>query len=154
HFGRDHGLVGATWRLLGEVEAARGRDDAALAALRRAVALTSASYGPTHPATRRAELALAQLEAGLGTEGALARLDQLAGLGEAEAELRKVAWLARASAAALRCDGPRRQESLAVFTALAQRIDMARPEGGTIVREVAAWRRRCAAAPARTVANR
>ena len=142
-FGADHGLVGATLRLVGEVETARGRHAEALAALRRAVALTSASYGPAHPVTRRAELALAQLEAGQGTEGAMARLDHLANLPETDAGLRTIAWLARASTAAMRCHGPRRAESLAVFTALGHRVAMARPEGGTVVREVDAWRRRC-----------
>ena len=142
-FGGDHALVGGTWRLIGEVEAARGRTDEALAALRRAVALTSAAYGPAHPTTRRAELALAQLEARHGNEGALARLDQLAELPEADVELMKIAWRARATAAALRCDGPRREESLAVFTALEQRIGMARPEGGVVVREIQRWRRHC-----------
>src|SRR5690606_4222671 len=143
-FGEDHALVGRTWRLIGEVDAARGRTADALAALRRAVALTGAAYGATHPATRRAELALAQVEAERGNKGALARLDQLAELPESDVELMKIAWRARATAAALRCDGPRRDESLAVFTALEQRIGMARPEGGVVVREVQHWRRRCA----------
>ena len=146
-FGEDHALVGGTWRLIGEVDAARGRSDDALAALRRAVALTSAAYGPAHPTTRRAELALAQLEAEHGNEGALARLDQLAELPESDVELMKIAWRARATAAALRCDGPRREESLAVLTALEQRIGMARPEGGVVVREVQRWRQRCEPPP-------
>ncbi|HEY4529969.1 MAG TPA: tetratricopeptide repeat protein [Luteimonas sp.] len=143
HLGPDHGLVGTTLRLLGEIQASRGDPGAALATLRRAVALTSAFHGATHPATRRAELALARLEAERGTEGAMARLDHLAGLPETDTELREVAWLARASAAALRCDGPRREESLAVFTALGQRVAMARPEGGAVARELDAWRQRC-----------
>ena len=77
----------------------------------------------------------------------MARLDHLAALPETDTELRKVAWLARASAAALRCDGPRREESLAVFTALAQRVAMERPEGGAVVREVERWRQRCERGP-------
>ncbi|MGY1458075.1 MULTISPECIES: protein kinase domain-containing protein [unclassified Luteimonas] len=142
-FGSDHGLVGATLRLAGEVDAARGHDATALAALRRAVALTSAGYGAAHPAARRAELALAQFEATRGTHGALARLDHLAGLPKTDTELRKIAWRAQAVAAALRCHGPRREESLAVFTALEQLVQMARPEGGVVVREVRHWRRHC-----------
>src|SRR5690606_9259018 len=49
HFGSDHGITGATLRLLGEVQAAQGRQAEALASLRRAVALTSASDGSSHP---------------------------------------------------------------------------------------------------------
>ena len=147
-FGSDHGLVGSTLRLAGEIDAARGRDGGALAALRRAVALTSADYGAANPATRRAELALARLEARLGTEGALARLDHLAELPGSDPELRKIAWRAQAAAAALRCDGPRREESLAVLTALGQLVAMARPEGGVVVREVQRARRQCEAPPA------
>src|SRR5690606_33157347 len=120
---------GTTLRLVGEVEAARGHHEQALAALRRAVALSGASYGVAHPATRRAELALAQVEAEAGTDGAMARLDHLATLPEGDTELRKVAWRARATAAALRCHGPRREESLAIFAALEPRVAMARPEG-------------------------
>ena len=146
-FGPDHGLVGGTLRLVGEVEAARGNREAALAALRRAVALTSASYGPAHPPTRSAELSLAQLEAGIGTEGAMTRLDQLAALPESDAELRKIAWRARASAAGLRCHGPRHEESQAIFTALEQLLAMERPEGGVVVRDVHRWRQRCDTPP-------
>ncbi|MEN1956177.1 serine/threonine-protein kinase [Luteimonas changyuni] len=146
-FGSDHGLVGITLRLAGEVDAARGRTQDALAALRRAVALTSAAYGATRPVARHAELALAQLEAELGTEGALARLDHLATLPESDTELRKIAWRARATAAALRCHGPRREESLAVFTALEQMVAMARPEGGAVTRELLYWRQRCDTPP-------
>ncbi|GGJ96378.1 serine/threonine-protein kinase [Luteimonas terricola] len=151
-FGSDHGLVGATLRLAGEVDAARGRKPEALAALRRAVALTSADYGAAHPTTRRAELALAQFEATLDTHGALARLDHLAALPKTDTELRKVAWRAQAVAAGLRCHGPRRDESLAVFTALEQLIEMARPEGGVVVREVRHWRQQCDAPAATDVA--
>ncbi|NLA67493.1 MAG: serine/threonine protein kinase [Gammaproteobacteria bacterium] len=147
-FGSDPGLVGATLRASGEIKAALGRDEEALAELRRAVALTSADYGASNPTTRRAELALAQLEARLGTHGALARLDHLGDLPGSDPELRKIAWRAQAAAAALRCDGPRREESLAVFTALEQLLQMARPEGGVVVRDVQRWRQRCAGGPA------
>ena len=153
HFGSDHGVVGATLRLAGEVDAARGHDAEALAALRRAVALTSAGYGAAHPTTRRAELALAQFEATHGNPGALARLDHLAALPATNTELRKIAWRAQATAAALRCGGPRREESLALFTALEQQMAMARPEGGVVVREVRHWRQRCDAMPPAAPAN-
>ncbi len=145
---RDHALIGDTLRLLGEVEAARGRYDKALATLRRAAALTGATHGSTHPAARRAELALVRLEAEGGSEGALAGLDRLASLPESDPELRGIVWSARAAAAGLRCQGPRRKESLAMFSALGQRIDMVRPEGGVVVRDVQRWRRRCDPPPA------
>ena len=147
-FGPRHALVGTTLRLAGEVEAARGNHERALDTLRRAVALTEAAYGRDHPAARRAELALAQLEASAGSTQAMARLDQLSTLPEGDGELRKIAWRARATTAALRCHGPRREESLAVFAALEQRLAMARPEGGAVVRDVQAWQRQCGDAPA------
>src|SRR5690606_29451053 len=108
HFGSDHGVVGATLRLAGEVDAARGHD----------------------------AQALAEFEATHATPGALARLDHLAALPATNTALRKIAWRAQATAAALRCGGPRREESLALFTALEQQMAMARPEGGVVVREV------------------
>ncbi|MBJ7575644.1 serine/threonine-protein kinase [Luteimonas sp. MC1828] len=144
-FGEGHGQVGSTWRMIGEVAAARGSDDEALAALRRAVALTSSSFGAAHPASRRAELALATFEAGHGVIGAVARLDHLGALPESDIELRKIAWRARAAAAAFRCGGPRRAESLAALVALGRTVAMAQPEGGVVAREIERWRQHCGA---------
>ena len=142
-FGEGHGQVGNAWRMIGEVAAARGSDADALVALRRAVALTGSSFGAAHPASRRAELALAAFEAGHGAAGALARLDHLGTLPESDTELRKIAWQARATAAALRCAGPRRAESLATFAALGQAMAMAQPEGGVVARRIEHLRRAC-----------
>src|SRR5690606_41244866 len=110
-------------------------------------ALPTGASGAAAPGTGGGELARAQHEAALGTEGAMARLDHLAALPEADAELRKIAWPARASAAALRCDGPRRSEALAVLRAPVQRVGMAPPEGGAVPREGEGAARPARAAP-------
>lgn len=142
-FGDTHGLVGDTWRLLGEVDAARGSDAAALPALQRAARLTAQGYGAAHSHARRAELSLARFRAERGDAAALQRLDRLGTLPEADQELRKVAWRARAYAAGLRCRGAQRAQALAVLQALEQTLRQAQPEGGSVVREIDAVRRQC-----------
>lgn len=142
-FGETHGLVGDTWRLLGEVDAGLGREASAIAALRRAARLTASGYGETHSHARRAELSLAQHEALRGDASALGRLDALSGLPETDHELRKIAWRARAFAAGVRCRGPQRAQALAALQALELAMREAQPEGGSVVREVDAVRRSC-----------
>jgi serine/threonine-protein kinase len=142
-FGAGHGLVGDTWRLLGEVDAARGREHAARTALERSFRLTTASYGPAHSHTQRAALSLAYFDAQRGDADALQRLDALAALPDHDHELRKIAWRARAYAAEVRCTGASPKQALATFDALMQTITQAQPEGGSVVREIEAARRRC-----------
>jgi serine/threonine-protein kinase len=142
-FGAGHGLVGDTWRLLGEVDAALGGEAAARTALRRAAQLTERGYGEAHSHARRAELSLAHYEAMRGDAAALQRLDTLSGLPETDHELRKIAWRARAFAADVRCRGPRRAQAVAALLALEVTMREAQPEGGSIVREVDVVRRRC-----------
>ena len=136
-------------RLLGEIEAASGQMDAARGHLAEAMAITRASYGEDHPATQRAALALARVEAQQGDADALARLDAMARAAAPDTETRKLAWLARAHAAALRCTHGGRTDARAEFAALDRQLREARPEGGALVREVTAAGQACAPALAR-----
>jgi serine/threonine-protein kinase len=141
--GASHPLVGDSDRLLGEVDAALGDTPRALAELRAAVRSTRTGYGAAHPHARRAELSLAAFQAARGDRAAMARLDTLAALPQSEIELRKVAWLAGATAAAGRCHGPQRDHALALLQALQADVRNAQPEGGAIARAVAAARASC-----------
>jgi len=141
--GPSHPLVGDSDRLLGEVDAALGDTSRALAELRAAVRSTRSGYGAAHPHALRAELSLAAFQAARGDRDAMARLDALAALPQSEIELRKVAWLAGATAAARRCHGPQREHALALLQALQADVRNAQPEGGAIARGVAAARASC-----------
>ena len=89
---------------------------------------------------------LARVEAGQGDADALVRLDAMARTTATDSEARKLAWLARAHAAALRCAGAGRADAGAEFAALDRQLREARPEGGALVREVAAAGHACAPA--------
>ena len=141
--GASHPLLGDSDRLLGEVDAALGDPRRALAELQQAVRLTRAGYGPAHPHTRRAELSLAFFQARRGDAAAMQRIDALAALPQHDIEQRKITWLARADAASLRCMGPQRADALASLQSLADTLRSAQPEGGVIVRQVAALRAGC-----------
>ena len=140
--GDSHALVGESDRLVGELHAALG-DPRAAAELQRATQILGAAYGPTRPSARRAQLSLATFEARRGDPAALGRLDTLGQLPAEDFELRKVAWLARAEAAGLRCHGPRRSAAIAELRALDGELRQALPEGGSVVREVATIAARC-----------
>jgi serine/threonine-protein kinase len=141
--GASHPLLGDTDRVLGEIDARLGEPQRALAELQRAVSLTRAGYGPTHPHTRRAEVALALFQGRSGDATALQQLDALAAIPQRDIEQRKVAWLARADAAALRCHGAQRNQAAATLQALVEQVRAAQPEGGVIVREVESLRAGC-----------
>ncbi len=172
--GADDPLLGDSARLLGETLAALGQDAQARAALQRAVKLTHKGYGSTHPNTRRAELSMALFDLrkrasdsttsndGLANDDAstspavLARLDALATLPQGDPELRKIAWLAGAAAAATRCaqadrlgeregepetlQAPRALEALA---ALETKVRAAMPQGGSVLRQFERLRQGC-----------
>ncbi|NYZ63388.1 serine/threonine-protein kinase [Luteimonas deserti] len=148
-FGDRHGLVGDALRLLGEIEAAEGDWQDARTHLAEAVAITRSGYGEDHPATQRATLARARVEARLGDAAALARLDALASSPATDVESRKLAWLARAHAASVRCAGGARVVARAEFAALDAQLRDARPQGGALVREIDAARGACAPTLAR-----
>ncbi|MBU8977311.1 protein kinase [Lysobacter sp. MMG2] len=141
--GPRHPLVGDTDRLLGQIELSLGQHDQGMAHLAQAVTLTRSGYGSTHPNTREAELALARAQALDGDDGALTRLDALAGLSHGDLDLRRTAWRAQAYAAQLRCHGPDRDPAMARLDALHEQLLSEQPDGGAIPREVAAIMRGC-----------
>ena len=146
--GTSDGPVGDSERLLGEAADALGRPAAARRHFDAAARLTRAGYGGDHPQARLAELALARHQARRGDDTALARLDALASRPVSNDALRDVAWRARAAAAQVRCrgpgrTGPDRARALRSLDALSATLQTARPDGGAIVREVAAIRAGC-----------
>jgi len=141
-FGPRHGLVGDTLRMLGEVEHARHAGNGS-AHLDQAVRLTLQAYGHDHPSTLRAELSRDRARADAGDASALAALDRLSRLPPDDGELRKIAWLARAHAAATRCTGPASANARTDLATLGAEVHRALPEGGAISRDVDAARRRC-----------
>ncbi|MHC9083575.1 serine/threonine-protein kinase [Luteimonas sp. RIT-PG2_3] len=147
-FGPEHGLVGDTLRLIGEVDAMLGHDTRALDALQRAADITRGDYGTKHSHTRRAELSLARYQSVHGQPGALTRLDVLAGLPLTDIELRKVAWLAQAYAAEARCLRGERNAMLSSLKQLDADVRAAQPEGGVVVRDIERIARHCAQAGA------
>ena len=135
--GDSHALVGESDRLLGEIHAALG-DPRAGTELQRAVKILGTAYGATRAPARRAQLSLATFQARDGNAAALARLGELGNLPAGDFELRKVAWLARAEAAGLRCHGRQRPAALAALRALDGELRKALPEGGSVARRVRA----------------
>lgn len=144
--GKQHGRIGETERLIGEVQAALGQNTEARAHLVNAVEVTRAGYSPSHPHTRRAEYSLALFD--LSHEDpppaeALTELEQLAGLPRSDPELRKVAWLAATAIALQRCRDPGFGEGPQMLDDIAEEIEAALPEGGVIVRVFERERSRC-----------
>ncbi|MDR6993145.1 serine/threonine-protein kinase [Luteimonas sp. 3794] len=147
-FGARHGLVGDTLRMLGEVDAALAPGTGS-PRLDAAAAITTAAYGPQHPNTLRAVLSRARVAAEAGNRDALAGLDRLAHTPPDDNELRKIAWIARAHAAALRCGTAGATNARNDLAVLAAQVRAAQPEGGVISREIDAARQRCGALLAR-----
>lgn len=142
-FGAEHGVIGDTERLLGEVEIALDQRDRGIDHLQRAVSLTRKSYGERHPNTRHAELDLAQVQALSGDAAALAHLDSLSELPTSDEKLRELGWRAQAYAAQVRCGGPQRGQARATLDGLLRGIGDARPDGSEVKREVQAIRDAC-----------
>ncbi|TXI79921.1 MAG: serine/threonine protein kinase [Flavobacteriales bacterium] len=150
---KNHPQFGDTARMIGEVQAALGRDAAARESLVTAVRLTRAAkgYGPSHPGTRRAELSLARFDLLRGDPPApsiLVQLEQLTGLPKTDSELRKVAWLAATTLAAHRCAETGAEEPIVTaareqLETLAADIAQAMPEGGQTTREFERLRAGC-----------
>lgn len=141
-FGDAHELVGDSDRLLGEILAALGEDDAARDALQNAVRLTRAGYGEAHSHTRRAEVSLARFEAMRGDAAALLRLRGWAHYTGNDIEQRKAGWLAAAYAAERACASQPAQAKRELDATLAQ-IQLSLPEGGALPREIAQIRAGC-----------
>jgi len=140
--------VGEIQRLLGEVEIALGDVGSGGKRLVQALDTARRAHGDRHPATRRAELALAYHRARHAgdprlTDAAVAQLDALAGLPGNDIELRRIAWRSGAFAAGLRCLGPQRVAALQQLQQLDLRLRADLPEGGALRREVDAIRTGC-----------
>ncbi len=144
--GETHPRVGDTDRLIGEVQAALGRDAAARRSLTSAVKLTRARYGLVHPHTRRAELSLALFELSRSDPPSPALIDQfdvLSQLPKSDPELRKIAWLATTAIALQRCREPGLGDGPAMLDGVAAEIETALPEGGAVARTFEHERKRC-----------
>jgi serine/threonine-protein kinase len=143
-FGEGHPRVGEVDTLLGQVDAALGKDALALSELRAGERVLAAAVGESHPLALRARLALLRFQAARGERGALAGLDALAAVrAPREIGVRKVAWLAAASAASLRCHGPDRERARSTLRVVAAEARNAQPEGGAASREVTALDASC-----------
>ena len=145
-FGAAHELVGDSDRLLGEILATLGEEDAAHTALQDAVRLTRAGYGDAHSHTRRAEISLARFEAGHGDAAALQRLRTWAHYDGRDIEHRKAGWLARAYAARFDC-ATRPTQAKGELEAVLAQLQLALPEGGALPREITALRKACTQRP-------
>ena len=141
-FGASHELVGDSDRLHGEILAALGQLDAARTALLTAVRLTRTGYGAAHSHTRRAEIALARLQATQGDAAAQQQLRAWAHYTGSDIEQRKAAWLAHAYAAERDCRNNPAQARAELDAVLAQ-IQLVLPEGGSLPREIAQIRKTC-----------
>ncbi|GAB3382077.1 serine/threonine-protein kinase [Lysobacter fragariae] len=146
-FGAQHGIVGDTDRMIGEVSDALGEHEAARTALQQAVATTRLGYGAKHSHTLRAELSQARLLARDGDIAALQFLATTAQRREADPELRKAVWLARAYASETRCTSAPDQARLEL-DALMDEMQAALPEGGVVFRAVGVVRDHCGTAVA------
>lgn len=135
--GTEHALVGDTARMIGEVRAALGQGDNARLQLARAVKLTRAGYGLSHPNTRRAELSLARFDLRHSEPpmpSAATQLETLAALPKSDPELRKIAWLAAAALASRQCREPGFVEDPEAMAGVAAELSTALPEGGAVAR--------------------
>jgi serine/threonine protein kinase/tetratricopeptide (TPR) repeat protein len=143
--GDTHALTADAERLLAEIDAATGEPAAATAGLQRALERVRRLRGPEHVLTRRSELVLARRQAQHGERGGLARLGALAALPEDDPDLQSLVWRARAYVAEARCGrGPSDAERAAqTLDSLLRQLRQARPEGGTLTREIDAIRDRC-----------
>ncbi len=144
--GETHPRVGDTDRMIGEVQAALGRDAAAHRSLTNAVKLTRARYGVVHPHTRRAELSLALFDLAHNDpppQALIDQLDVLSQLPKSDPELRKIAWLASTAIALQRCREPDLGDGPAMLDAIAAEIEVALPEGGAVARTFERERKRC-----------
>lgn len=129
-------------RLLGEIQTSLGQSAAARTNLTVATRIARANVGPQHPRTRRAEIALARLDAILGAPDARQRLLALTRPAQDTLAQRAMAWRARAALAALDCR-QQPQQARAQMTALLREIHTALPEGGALPREIMSMQTRC-----------
>lgn len=149
-FGEADPRVAEIDTMLGQVDSALGNDARALAELQAGERVARTAFGPGHPMALRARLALARHQAKRGDPDALATLDALAAIrAPRELGVRRVAWLAAASAASLRCAAAgagapaERARAQATLRVVSAEVRNALPEGSAVEREVAALSAGC-----------
>jgi hypothetical protein len=144
--GASHPAVGDLDRMMGELLLDDGQAEAARPWLERGSQLTEVGYGDDDPRTLQAQLALARWQAAAPGGDASGLEHFIAGLPPAPA-LAPLRWQARAYAAQASCgddDGAGGRQ----LQALEAELRSARPEGGSLSREVARLAAGCAS-PAR-----
>jgi len=132
--GASHPAVGDLDRTMGQMLLDAGQADAARPWLERGYQLTEVGYGPDDPRTHQAQLALVRLQALDGDSVGLMRFAD--GLPE-EASLAPLRWEAQAFAAQAACRDGDVHTGTRQLQVLEEQLRQARPEGGSLPREVA-----------------
>ena len=143
-YGASSVMVGDTDRLIGEIQMAQGRMDAAATSLGNARALARIGYPESHPRRLDAELSMAHYLARSGQVAqALPILDTLAKNPGKGSEGPKLRWRARAYAAEARCATGQAARGRSDLDALLAELHRQQPDGGVIPREVQSIRDAC-----------
>ena len=143
-YGASHAIVGETDRMIGEVLSAQGKTTEATAYFDRAAKLTLIGYGPADPRSRLAALSMTRQQARLGQASlALKTLDAMTALPGEGTEDAKLRWIARMSAAEIRCGLGPRERARRELDALLSELRKLRPDGGTLTRKATAIRATC-----------
>ena len=138
--GASHPASGDLDRAIGELRLAMGDIQGARTWLDRGARLTALGYGADDPRSAAARLALVRAQAAPATA-----LEQLLRDLPDEARLQPLRWRVRAYAAAGHCAGDRRAEARDILQDLERQMRQSRPQGGAVVREVAALSSACGA---------
>ena len=144
--GASHAAVGDLDRRMGQMLLDAGQVEAARPWLERGAQLTRLGYGADDPRTLHSQLAMARLAAREGDGAPLARFAD--GLPEAPS-LAPIRWEAQAFAAQASCLDGDPATGARQLRLLEEQLRQSRPEGGSLVREVA----RLASACGMTVAR-
>ncbi len=145
NYGANHPLVGDTDRMIGQILADGGAPEKAESWFENGASLIRKGYPADHPRRLEAELAVARNQARLGQlEPGLSRMDALARRAGTGSEAIRLRWSASAYAAEARCRINASSVPLKQLDALLEQIGQARPDGGTLTREIQQIRVRCA----------
>ncbi|TBR13282.1 MAG: serine/threonine protein kinase [Lysobacter sp.] len=141
-YGSANVRVAEVDRVLGETEAALGLPSA-IPRLLRAEHFLALGYGPIHPQTRLARLALARQRAAHGEREGMQALQELAASARGTTRPQPIAWRAAAYADAIRCNGRQRLPSLRRLARLNAAVSEAQPDGSVTAREITRLLRQC-----------